>query len=463
MDSDTMILRTGESDDMLESVKSKKSCTGAIVYSVASLICNAFRSCFGIYCLSTQFVAVFIHFTILLLFSPFYLIYPRLFNYIERVGYDWLATTIVSFAHFSGYRLEACGELEKLKEIINVRKDKAIVILNHQSPADILFTMWFWLGMSPESEPNWSGKNGYRGVSWIMDYAIKFSHLGMVSTMHKDFFVLQSSDLGCCMKTCRKIRTKDQLREVEQQRLTKHISQVFKFHRFVSLFPEGGLFYNRKESSARFAQKANLEPFSHVAIPRMGALETIVHTIRDCQSKIQDDPNADHLMKPDFEWSDDIRYLIDLTMVYPSQTTPVSLTETLLTPHMQTHQERYREKRRDGKARVAKTVFMNCKIHSFDDIPKIEDTSNVKPEDALSYPFEKYFVDMFREKDTFMKKMYKSPTREMPEFEANTPISNFNQVDMSRTKMVFMHIFYWSCMVGLVFLILAIVWHVASD
>ena len=233
MDEDTIHLRVDVGEDETNIPEPLPSCTGKVLFSTASLICNAFRSCFGIYCLTTQFVAVFVHFTILFFFSPFYLIYPRLFNYIERVGYDWLATTVVSFAHFGGYRLEACGELEKLKSIISNQKDKAVVVLNHQSPADIVFTMWFWLGMSPDSEPKWSGKNGYRGVSWIMDYAMKFSHLGMVSTMHKDFFVLQGGDLGCCMKTCRKIKTKDHLREVEQNRLSKHISEVFKFHRFV--------------------------------------------------------------------------------------------------------------------------------------------------------------------------------------------------------------------------------------
>ena len=76
------------------------------------------------------------------------------------------------FMHFNGYRLEAAGDLELLQQIIKNKQDKAVVISNHQSLSDVPILMNFWLGINPKGKSAaWTGDNGYRGVTWVMDYS----------------------------------------------------------------------------------------------------------------------------------------------------------------------------------------------------------------------------------------------------------------------------------------------------
>ena len=137
---------------------------------------------------------------------------------------------------------------------------------------------------------------------------------------------------------------------MERKRLARHIPIAFNRHRFLTLFPEGGLFINRKPSSDRFAEKAGIPKLDYVTVPRMGALEIIVRAVRDDQTgkmkssgidsagsyknevlpaKCSDSverQNLDHgdtksnLLKS--TWSDKVKYVVDLTIIYPDHGKP---------------------------------------------------------------------------------------------------------------------------------------------
>lgn len=71
-----------------------------------------------------------------------------------------------------------------------------------------------------------------------MDVMFRWTPFGIIGNMHGDYFIKQGKAT----------------RDKELQRLRDHLNNVFwdRDRRLVILFPEGGFYYNRVESSQRF-------------------------------------------------------------------------------------------------------------------------------------------------------------------------------------------------------------------
>lgn len=61
--------------------------------------------------------------------------------------------------------------------------DRTLVLVNHQSTADVPMLM-----------TNFNAKSGVLpNIMWIMDRIFKFTNFGIVSIIHQDFFILSVS------------------------------------------------------------------------------------------------------------------------------------------------------------------------------------------------------------------------------------------------------------------------------
>lgn len=60
-----------------------------------------------------------------------------------------------------------------------------------------------------------------------------------------------------------------------------HLEKVFwnRDRRWVILFPEGGFYYKRVESSQEYARKNGFPHLEHTTLPRMGAVKVILDTL----------------------------------------------------------------------------------------------------------------------------------------------------------------------------------------
>lgn len=73
---------------------------------------------------------------------------------------------------------------------------------------------------------------------WLMDVMFKWTPFGIIGRIHGDYFIQQGKAT----------------REKEIEKLKEHLRKVFweRDRRWVILFPEGGFYYKRVESSQRF-------------------------------------------------------------------------------------------------------------------------------------------------------------------------------------------------------------------
>lgn len=115
----------------------------------------------------------------------------------------------------------------------------------------------------------------------------RWTPFGIIGNMHGDYFIQQGKAT----------------REKELQKLRKHLKNVFwdRDRRLVILFPEGGFYYNRVESSQKFVFFFNLQTrikkifryakengflhLEHCTLPRMGAIQVILEEIGPRLSK----------------------------------------------------------------------------------------------------------------------------------------------------------------------------------
>ena len=73
--------------------------------------------------------------------------------------------------------------IESGDDINTILNDEALVLVNHQSTADVPFVM--------SSLYTKDMAAGY--VNWVMDIMFKWSNFGWVSYFHQDFFISQVS------------------------------------------------------------------------------------------------------------------------------------------------------------------------------------------------------------------------------------------------------------------------------
>jgi len=185
-------------------------------------------------------------------------------------------------------------------------------MINHQSTADVptLFTALQSKGVAT------------RKTLWLMDVMFRWTPFGIIGRMHGDYFIQQGK------------ATRDR----ELGRLENHLRRVFwdRDRRWVILFPEGGFYYKRVESSQEYARKNGFPHLEHTTLPRMGAVKVVLDTLgpRKEELKPQETIHKSRsaaslkLLKDTFgairekkyvkETRPPIKYVLDVTIAYPN-------------------------------------------------------------------------------------------------------------------------------------------------
>ncbi|CAG9823194.1 unnamed protein product [Phaedon cochleariae] len=240
-----------------------------------------FRLCFiiinNLYCIPT-----YVMWMILLL--PLKKVKPDIYWKIEGYFFHGLLAIVSSWSYSAGYDMVEAGD-----DITQCLDDKTLIISNHQSTADVplLFSCF-----NPRKQilPN---------IMWIMDSLFKYTNFGIVSVIHKDFFIMSGK----------------KHRDRSLQDLTQHLLDVYipLKRKWLILFPEGGFLRKRKAISHRYAEKMNLPKFENVSLPRIGAMKIIMDTLSP-KSLCNNNSNSvknDHVDLPCIKW------ILDITIAYP--------------------------------------------------------------------------------------------------------------------------------------------------
>uniref|UniRef100_A0A6P7GB05 Acyl-CoA:lysophosphatidylglycerol acyltransferase 1-like n=1 Tax=Diabrotica virgifera virgifera TaxID=50390 RepID=A0A6P7GB05_DIAVI len=198
------------------------------------------------------------------------------------------ATDVFNF--LKKYELDQdCVFVELGDDIAPCLNDRTLVIANHQSTADVplLFSCF-----NPRKQvlPN---------IMWIMDSVFKYTNFGVVSVLHKDFFIMSG-----------KSKRDKSLQEFAQHLLDFYIPLKRKW---LVLFPEGGFLRKRKAVSQRYCEKMNLPRFENVTLPRVGAMQVIMETLskKSAMNNNSNSVNNDKSETPLIEW------FLDITIAYP--------------------------------------------------------------------------------------------------------------------------------------------------
>ncbi|KHJ78203.1 Acyltransferase [Oesophagostomum dentatum] len=154
------------------------------------------------------------------------------------------------------------------------RDERVLVMCNHQSTADVPTLMACLQSKGVAS----------RKTLWLMDVMFRWSPFGIIGNNHGDYFIMQGKAT----------------REKEIQKLKQHLREVFwdRDRRWVILFPEGGFFHKRVESSQKYVhilsdkmmstsnkgflgtEKLNGYPhLKFTTLPRLGAVKAILEEV----------------------------------------------------------------------------------------------------------------------------------------------------------------------------------------
>ncbi|XP_018331761.1 acyl-CoA:lysophosphatidylglycerol acyltransferase 1 [Agrilus planipennis] len=238
------------------------------------------RLCFilanNLYCIPTYLVWM-------ILLFPLKKVHPECYWKIEGYFFHWLLSVVTLWSWSAGYDIEEMGD-----DITECLEERTLVIVNHQSTADVPLLMACFN----------SKKNVLPNLMWIMERLFKYTNFGVVSLMHQDFFIAAGKNN----------------REQSLTSLAAHLinSYLPRHRKWIVLFPEGGFLRKRRETSQRYALKNNLPVLQNVSLPRVGALEVIMKTVGP--QGIANN-NADDL--PACEESK-LCWILDVTICYPN-------------------------------------------------------------------------------------------------------------------------------------------------
>ena len=239
--------------------------------------------------LTSNVYIVFTYITYMLFLSPLCVVGghagKQLFWTIEEIFYGWILELLTSWSYTANYKIIESGD--SLDSIL----DGTILFLpNHQGSADIPTCMNIFA-----SRYRCTGK-----LTWIMDYIFKFTHFGIVSWFHDDFFIQEGKEH----------------RSKSLEDLKDHLQNSFvtKKRQCLILFPEGGFLRNRKLSNQNFARKNDLPVLEHCTLPRLGALNSVIQGLsadRVLKNKVP--------CKSDSTTKSNIKFnkIVDVTIAYP--------------------------------------------------------------------------------------------------------------------------------------------------
>ncbi|KAK6055716.1 Acyltransferase, partial [Cooperia oncophora] len=170
------------------------------------------------------------------------------------------------------------------------RDQRVLLICNHQSTADV---------------PTLMACLQSKGTLWLMDVMFRWSPFGIIGNNHGDYFIMQGkatrekeilsnndSDLKKHLNEVFWDRDRRWVivfpeggfyykRVESSQRLKKHLNEVFwdRDRRWVIVFPEGGFYYKRVESSQRYGKLNGFPHLKYTTLPRMGAVKAILEEL----------------------------------------------------------------------------------------------------------------------------------------------------------------------------------------
>lgn len=237
----------------------------AVLYFCLMIINN-------LYCVPTYLIWM-------LLLLPLRKIHPDTYYWIEGKLYHGVLCNVATWSYISGFRgefgwnlvmviilckcslisFELCiSVIESGDDISPCLDQRTLVLINHQSTGDAPFIMTM-ASAKHQIVPS---------MMWILDRVFMFTHFGVVSKIHQDFF----------------IKSGPKQREQALVDLRAHIKKSYipRNRKWLVLFPEGGFLRKRLEASQRYARKNNLPILKYVTLPRIGAMKTIIDEMSSC-------------------------------------------------------------------------------------------------------------------------------------------------------------------------------------
>lgn len=240
-----------------------------------------FRLCLillnNVYCIPTYVVWM-------LLLAPLRKVNPDVFWRIEGYFFHWLLAMVSLWSYTAGYDVVEVGD-----DITECLDDRTLIIANHQSTADVplLFACF-----NPKKQvlPN---------IMWIMDSLFKYTNFGIVSVIHKDFFIMSGKDK----------------RDKSLEALAEHLLNTYipLRRKWMVLFPEGGFLRKRRAVSHKYAEKMNLPKFENVSLPRVGAFQIIMESVGP-KSTCNNNCSA---VKNQLAKTEKLQWVLDITIAYP--------------------------------------------------------------------------------------------------------------------------------------------------
>lgn len=126
----------------------------------------------NLYCIPTYLAWMWV------ILYPLRLVLPPLYWAIERQLFRLLLLMVSFWSWSAEYYVDEVGE-----DVSDCYGERTLVVVNHQSTADVPLLMAAFQGKSSVTEH----------LMWIMDRLFKFTNFGAVSVTHGDFFITQVS------------------------------------------------------------------------------------------------------------------------------------------------------------------------------------------------------------------------------------------------------------------------------
>jgi len=304
-------------------------------------------------------------------FLPFRLLVPRFYWFVEGMLYRNLQAFIGYWGYTAGFKVYEFGD-----DISEYGKNERVLfVCNHQGMADVptLFAVMQSKGVAT------------RKTMWVMDEMFKWYPFGIVGQMHGDFFIRQGRDT----------------REGEIKRFRQHMKDVFwdRDRRWVIIFPEGGFYNKRFETSQKYAKSKGFEHPEHVTLPRIGSAKAVLEEIGP---RLDDEEVVEPQAGNPFEMVSNyvsylfgairekhyvkvrrppVRYIIDATIAYPDKEHPFSLLTLILG-----NQER-------------SDIAIHYKVYSAEEVP-------YRDEEAMR----EWMYEAYMRKDRMLDNYYKTGT-----------------------------------------------------
>ncbi|KAH7984997.1 hypothetical protein HPB52_024394 [Rhipicephalus sanguineus] len=214
-------------------------------------------------------------------FYPLRVLLPPLYWAIERQLFRLLLLMVSFWSWSAEYYVDEVGE-----DVSECYSDRTLVLVNHQSTADVPLLMASFQGKRSVTEH----------LMWIMDRLFKYTNFGAVSMTHGDFFITQ-------VTKCRHATL-----GVAARRLLKHGRLSFPL--------------------CRYARANGYPILEHVTLPRVGAMKTVLETlslaVKQCFTLL----SATELCIL-FVWTpageEPIKWVVDITIGYPDMGKPLDL------------------------------------------------------------------------------------------------------------------------------------------